>query len=112
MGFEQSRRDDLEGLGNTLIYLHQGFLPWQSIKGGNIHEKYRKIMQKKISTSIEELCKNCLPPFSVFMKTCKELRFEEDPNYAFLKKLFKDSFISQKYDEDYEFDWTIISVRH
>jgi serine/threonine protein kinase len=110
MGFEQSRRDDLESIGNTLIYMYKGMLPWQGIQESNKNEKYRKIMQKKISTSCDQLCIGCLSHFAKYMKICKELRFEEDPDYGNLKKLFKDALAMNNFEEDYEFDWTLIRV--
>lgn len=54
---EQSRRDDLEAIGYVLIYLVKGYLPWQGIKANNKQEKYHKIMEKKMTTPVEILCK-------------------------------------------------------
>ena len=55
---EQSRRDDLESIAYVLVYFLLGELPWQGLKAKNMKEKYEKIMEKKISTPIETLCKN------------------------------------------------------
>ena len=57
MGIEQSRRDDLEGICYVALYMLRGSLPWQGLTAKNKLEKYRKIMESKMSTSVESLCK-------------------------------------------------------
>ncbi len=57
MGIEQSRRDDLESLGYLLVYLYSGGLPWQGIKAKTKNEKYNKIMEIKLKTVPNDICK-------------------------------------------------------
>ena len=45
--------------------------------------------------------------FEKYLTYCRQLQFNEKPDYAFLKKLFKDLFSQQGYDYDYVYDWTI-----
>lgn len=53
MGYEQSRRDDVEVIGNTLIYLFKGSLPWENnFEGPNKWQKYANIAQKVKSTKL------------------------------------------------------------
>ena len=58
IGYEQSRRDDLETIGHVLLYFLKGTLPWQGLPGRSKAEKYANIKKKKKEVSIEELCKN------------------------------------------------------
>ena len=55
-GIEQARRDDLEGIAYTLIYFLKGRLPWQGIKAKDKKQKYQKIMEMKVNTTLEQLC--------------------------------------------------------
>ena len=97
LGIEQSRRDDLEATGYVLIYFMRGALPWQGLRATSKKEKYEKIMEKKMSTPIELLCKNMPPEFSTYMNYCRSLRFEDRPDYAYLKRMFKDLFFRESY---------------
>jgi len=67
---EQSRRDDIESLGYVLMYFMRGSLPWQGLKAATKRQKYERISEKKMSTPIEELCKNfpCTLLFCVSME--------------------------------------------
>ncbi|KAH0472512.1 MAG: uncharacterized protein KVP18_004718, partial [Porospora cf. gigantea A] len=59
LGIEQSRRDDLEAVAYVLLYFIRGSLPWQGLKAGTKRDKYDKIMEKKMGTPIDVLCKYC-----------------------------------------------------
>ena len=66
MGIEQSRRDDLEGICYVTLYFLRGSLPWQGLTAKNKNEKYRKIMETKVATSAETLCKGL--PRKLFLR--------------------------------------------
>ena len=88
-GNEQSRRDDIESIGYMIIFLMKKKLPWQGIRGNSYKECYHKlyIMKKNIET--EELCKGLPKEMIDYMNNAKSLKFEEEPNYSYLKNLFK-----------------------
>ncbi|KAL6499548.1 Casein kinase 1-like protein 11 [Orobanche gracilis] len=108
LGVEQSRRDDLESLGYVLMYFLRGSLPWQGLKAGTKKQKYDKISEKKMLTPIEVLCKSYPAEFISYFHYCRSLRFEDKPDYSYLKRLFRDLFIREGYQFDYVFDWTIL----
>ena len=107
IGLEQSRRDDLESIGNVLVYFLKGSLPWQGLQAKTRKEKYDRIREKKIATTIEALCEGQPEEFVSFFKYCRALKFDEDPNYDLIKKLFKDLFIKKAFQLDYQYDWTL-----
>ncbi|XP_010556910.1 PREDICTED: casein kinase 1-like protein 8 [Tarenaya hassleriana] len=108
LGIEQSRRDDLESLGYVLMYFLRGSLPWQGLRAGTKKQKYDKISEKKRLTPVEVLCKSYPPEFTSYFLYVRSLRFEDKPDYPYLKKLFRDLFIREGYQFDYVFDWTIL----
>ncbi|XP_042060365.1 casein kinase 1-like protein 2 isoform X1 [Salvia splendens] len=111
LGIEQSRRDDLESLGFVLMYFLRGSLPWQGLKAGTKKQKYEKISEKKVSTSIEALCRGYPTEVASYFHYCRSLRFEDKPDYAYLKRIFRDLFIREGFQFDYVFDWTILKYQ-
>ena len=63
---EQSRRDDMEALGYILIYFLKGCLPWQGLISRTKEQKYKLISEKKLSTTVEELCKGLPGKLNIF----------------------------------------------
>ncbi|KAJ7544312.1 hypothetical protein O6H91_09G073600 [Diphasiastrum complanatum] len=108
LGIEQSRRDDLESLGYVLMYFLRGSLPWQGLKAGTKKQKYEKISEKKLATPTEALCKGYPTEFASYFHYCRSLRFDDRPDYAYLKRIFRDLFIREGFQFDYVFDWTIL----
>ncbi|KAK0168169.1 hypothetical protein PV327_001995 [Microctonus hyperodae] len=108
MGIEQSRRDDLESLGYVFMYFNIGSLPWQGLKAATKRQKYERISEKKMSTPIDELCKGYPVEFGKYLKYCRQIRFEERPDYSFLRQLFRQLFHQETFTYDYVFDWNML----
>ena len=105
LGIEQSRRDDIESVGYLFMYFLRGSLPWQNLKAKNIKDKYAKIKEKKIMTKVEILCEGFPEEFAQYCSYCRTLRFEDKPDYSYLRSLFKNLFKSLEYQYDYKYDW-------
>eukprot|EP01006_Ploeotia_vitrea_P016995 TRINITY_DN47960_c0_g1_i1.p2 TRINITY_DN47960_c0_g1~~TRINITY_DN47960_c0_g1_i1.p2 ORF type:complete len:313 (-),score=20.31 TRINITY_DN47960_c0_g1_i1:1590-2528(-) len=103
LGIEQGRRDDMESLGYIFMYFLRGSLPWQGLGRTTQY----KIREKKMATSVETLCKNYPSEFAVYLNYVRSLRFEDRPDYRYLRKLFGDLFVREGYKMDYVFDWTL-----
>ena len=108
LGREQSRRDDMESLGYVIMYFNRGSLPWQGLKAATKKQKYERISEKKISTPVEVLCKGFPSEFATYLNYTRSLRFDDKPDYLYLRKVFRDLFIREGYTYDYVFDWTIL----
>lgn len=107
-------------LNNTFALLGTS-LPWQGLKAGTKKQKYEKISERKIATSIEvilplwrfnygygptysyqhflfhlqALCRGYPCEFQSYFHYCRSLRFEDLPDYQYLKRLFRDLFIRE-----------------
>lgn len=107
LGIEQSRRDDLESIGFILIYFLKGSLPWQGLQGKNKNDKYDRIKDKKVSTTIETLTRGMPEEFNTYLQYCRNLKFEERPDYNYMRKIFKDLMYKRGHDYDYQYDWVL-----
>jgi len=107
-GLEQSRRDDLEALGYVLIYLVKGCLPWQGLPAKTKQEKYDDIMQLKIDTDLKDLCKDLPGEFEEYLSYCKNLGFEDRPDYGLLRGLLRNAFAREGFQLDFVYDWSLV----
>jgi serine/threonine protein kinase len=87
-GLQQSRRDDLESLAYTLIYLLNGKIPWQGMPLARNKDRCGEVLRQK-----EELCKkncNTIPSaLATFLSYTSSLAFEERPDYVYLHTLLQ-----------------------
>jgi len=97
--------------GYVLMYFNRGLLPWQNLKAATKKQKYEKISEKKMSTPIEVLCKSYPAEFAMYLNYCRGLRFDEAPDYMYLRQLFRILFRTLNYNYDYVFDWTMLKQR-
>lgn len=64
-------------------------------------------MERKIATTFADLCDGLPPEFRTFFEHVRTLRFDQRPNYAGLRKMFRDLFFASGFANDGLFDWTI-----
>ena len=74
-----------------------------------LQEEYNRIAEKKMSTPVEILCKHFPTEFATYINYTRTLRFDDKPDYAYLRRLFRDLFFRQGYAADYRFDWTVLN---
>ena len=89
-GYEQSRRDDLESLGYMLIFLAKNSLPWMTVEKLKLNnlDKCKKVYNIKKSTKLETLCEGLPEEFPKYIKYCRDMEFEQEPDYNYLRGLF------------------------
>lgn len=110
-GIEQSRRDDLESMGYVMMYFNRGSLPWQGLKAANKKQKYEKICEKKMAVPIEELCKGFPVEFTFFLNYCRELSFEEQPDYLRLRQMFRALYKRDCGTDGNIYDWVLVEQK-
>ena len=104
-GAEQSRRDDLESLFYVIIYFFRGNLPWQNLKIKSRQERFNRINYLKKNISYKILCKNLPQELYNFGTYIKHLKFEEDPDYNFLRNCFYSILKNINEKNDNKFSW-------
>ena len=90
-----------------MLYFCRGSLPWQGLKGNTKKEKYDRIMEKKMTTPTEVLCRGFPNEFAIYLNYTRSFRFDDKPDYSYLRKIFRDLFVREGFQYDYVFDWTV-----
>lgn len=121
LGVESSRRDDLESLAYMLIYFLRGTLPWRKLRApaappstyiasttpyNPVSATWDLIRDSKLAS--EPLLTCGLPPeFDVLYRYARGLEFDDLPDYAGLRALFRG--LGDRLDIAYDdvFDWSV-----
>lgn len=85
----QSRRDDLESIGYIMVYFLKGSLPWQNVRESDRKQRKEKILEIKLSTPISELCDGLPIEIQLYLKYCRERKYDETPSYVYLRKMLR-----------------------
>ncbi|KAJ6492578.1 kinase-like protein [Mycena vitilis] len=105
LGVENSRRDDVESLAFVLIHFLRGALPWQGLRGVTQRQQFDRVMERKMTTPTDLLCQGLPKEFGIFLDYTRKLRFDDKPDYSYLRKLLRDVSVREGYQYDYVFDW-------
>ena len=89
----------MESLFFILRYLSHGRLP------GEYEQNSQDMMQKQSTIPIEELCQDLPHEFSTYIRTVRELDFDQEPDYAFLDQIFRRLVQQRRIPDDFNFLW-------
>ena len=87
-GKESSRRDDIISLGYMLIYFIKKELPWDyTYKAKITSSKLFELTYLKETNACGNLFNGLPLEFKEFIKYAKNLKFDEEPNYSYLRNI-------------------------
>lgn len=80
------------------------------IGGVVVVEKQRPERSKIVLANYSLLLSLISPPaeFSTYLNFCRSLRFDDKPDYSYLRQLFRNLFHRQGFSYDYVFDWNML----
>ena len=87
-GKESSRKDDLISLGYVILFLYKRNLPWNFSFSSLNKNTYNELVKSKESNHNGEIFKDIPEEIIEFIKYAQNLKFEEDPDYNYMKGLF------------------------
>ena len=63
---------------------------------------------KKKDTKLDVLCKGFPQEFQQYISYCRNLKFDEKPDYAYCISLFARAMESLQYENDFLYDWSTL----
>lgn len=91
------------------MYFLRGSLPWQGLKVDKREDRYKKICEKKKSTTPEELCSGFPMEFVEYITYTRHMEFEQEPDYSYLRGLLKKVMKENNWQFDNQYDWVSTS---
>ena len=81
LGYNKSRRDDIEAIAYMLIYFLKGSLPWE------VGKNKAEVQDIRRKTTIYNLCMDIPEEIRTFLSYSWKLKFIEKPDYKYLRNL-------------------------
>ena len=106
-GVEPSRRDDLESFCYLLLYLMKGSLPWDQINEESEINEILIIYKMKQYMTAEMLFRDLPSQMVKFYKYCKNLEFDQNPDYKYLRSLLLNILVYLGEQNDLHFSWVV-----
>ena len=97
-GKEHSRRDDLISLGYMLIYMYKKDLPWDLYMSRYNANIYLKLIRLKENDGEGKLFNSLPGELIEYIKYTRNLKFEQNPDYSYLRSLFVKIIFNMKLD--------------
>ena len=57
------------------------------------------------------MCKGYPAEFAKYLSQCRNLRFDERPQYAAIRNMFRELFQRNGYKNDYQYDWVVLNEK-
>ncbi|EAX86756.1 CK1 family protein kinase [Trichomonas vaginalis G3] len=96
---EPTRRDDVISWFYSLVELVKGQLPWHDVRDKNL------CMSCKQTITTEKLCQNLPPQTIEIWNHCRDLKFDEEPNYSFIIEQIDSIFKENEWTASMPLDW-------
>ena len=61
-----------------------------------------------MSLDSTDFFKGVPPEFASYFEYIRSLKFDDKPDYSFLKRLFRERFMKENFEFDYVYDWLLI----
>ncbi|KAI0700367.1 CK1/CK1 protein kinase [Cerioporus squamosus] len=101
-----SRRDDMEAMALMLIHLlTPGGLSWTRNGVPKTDEAHDVLMREKRLARPEDLCRGLPPVFEEFLRYCRKLNFDQQPDYERWLDEFHDLADEHGYEQIDQFIW-------
>ena len=107
LGIEQSRRDDIESIGYVLLYFFKKDLPWMGVKAKNDKERFKKVLEIKINTKLDDICEGIPKEIGLIIQYSRDLKFDERPDYKLINRLIRGIGEKNGFQFDFGFDWIV-----
>ena len=75
-------------------------------------KRKRRLKLKIYALDIQVIDLNKLDEFTIYINYTRDLKYEQDPDYEYLRNLFRTVMADNKLDNDNRFDWIKVNEKN